>query len=427
MSLESPPTTTDEYPETPSSVPMDDEKPSSSSEGGKVVPDNLEEWRGAVGKTRTAIEETTSLLSDIEAAITKAADQGLDKGVITEAYSGLIKTMKEIAKLKEMLGDHVRPFSKMKWDDLPSIGVKKKPRVVRVGILRLKLVASRETDPLYTGPAKTIVGEMQIALEWWIDALNLHSEASARIFVDICLLGVLKLAPHVLFDGSSSGKIIVCPELLLSNSMNEPEVIAEQDLTELTVLSGNTDYAVAYIPGWSGLSSDKRNLARDALKELLGLKPEGRSLKKVNKLARLLLSLVETKRAGTQGKGLLEALPQVIAQAVVAGRRSQPKDTSPLPIPFILTNGFEWIFAALKHEPSDDGGDDWTCIRSEPQIIPKDGLMEGAGPEKKAETEAGLRAVLDMLVHWICLERDVILGQLDGCEPVTPEVENVET
>ncbi|KIO29203.1 hypothetical protein M407DRAFT_228192 [Tulasnella calospora MUT 4182] len=426
--------------------------PSTSSQSGKVVPENIEGWRRTVAEAVKVLQEASALLSSIEKAITETTDQAVDKGVINSTYSGLVKTMKEIVKVQEILGDHVeleaggvpltesgacriRQFSNMKWEDLPSIGVKMKPRVLPIVTLRLKLLADRATDQSYTSPADKIIGSVLGDLVWWINALNFHSEASARVIVDICLLAVLKLASHINFNGTSQGKIIICPELLLSNSMNTPEVVADQDITKMTVLSGSTDYAVAYIPGWANLLDDAREKTqgialqpRYSLKGLLGLKPEGESLAQFRDTARLLLSLIETKRAGTKGTKLLDALPQVIAQAVVTGIRSQPKDTSPLQIPFVLTNGFEWIFAALKHEPSADGGDDWTCIRTEPHIIPKIGLMEEASEEDINQTKKALSTVVDVLVHWICLERDVIIDQLAECEILTTgKSENIET
>ncbi|KIO29242.1 hypothetical protein M407DRAFT_242698 [Tulasnella calospora MUT 4182] len=105
---------------------------------------------------------------------------------------------------------------------------------------------------------------------------------------------------------------------------------------------------------------------------------------------------------------------------ILRGVRTKPSGRSPRPIPFILTNGLEWIFGMLKHEPSDNGEGDWTCIRTESHIIPNCGLGPDTDTDKKSEDEAatttGIRILIDMLLHWICLEPDVTVNQLSECE-----------
>ncbi|KAG9045161.1 hypothetical protein FS837_006929 [Tulasnella sp. UAMH 9824] len=411
---------------------------SSSSDGSKSVVVDISGWRTAVEDAKAALGKTTTLLSSLETAIGGAMDQMVDKGVILDTYSGLVATMKEIKKLEGILGEHVslkasrdpstgaeriwlsfsgkqsRPFSSMTWEDLPSIRVKKEASTVPLDPLRWKLLADRETDKSYITAANKIIKKMRIDLQLWHSSLNYHSEAAARIPLDVCIWGLLMLILQVPFDSSGLGKAIVSPELLLSNALNQPEVIPTEDLTELTFLHGSTDYAITYIPNWRAMSVNDRIQVDEKLKGLSKLEAEGATFESGVRGSRIKLSLVEAKKMKTGDEKLVDCLPQVIAEAFVAGLRSNPKGMTPLAVPFILTDGFEWIFAILKHEPSADGSDDWTCIKTESHVVPVMGLEPEASTAAKSATTEALRVLLDMLIHWTCLDREVIIDQMAG-------------
>ncbi|KAG8954330.1 hypothetical protein FRC00_005905 [Tulasnella sp. 408] len=187
-------------------------------------------------------------------------------------------------------------------------------------------------------------------------------------------------------------------------STGAPEVIPTEDMTELTFLSGTTDYAIAYIPNYVAMVPEERHqteawsyiyllnwspLFLPKLKNLSKLEAQGATFESGVGGSRIKLSLIEAKRMKTGDEKLVDCLPQVIAEALVAA------------VPFILTNGFEWIFAILKHEPSVEGSDDWVCIKTESHVVPVMGLENGASAVAKNETLEARRVLLDMMIHWV--------------------------
>ncbi|KAG8955882.1 hypothetical protein FRC04_006329 [Tulasnella sp. 424] len=381
--------------------------PSSSSEGNTAMVD-IQEW---AAKVKTKLQDTTRLLSSMEEVIRK-----MDEKVIQDTHTGLISTMGEISKLTDLLGDielKGKQFSKMTWADMPAIGVKKEVKKVKVDVLRAKLLVERANEDSYRGTANTIAEETRCDMEEWHDSLNYHTEAGARIIINICLQGTLKLARRVSFHHGGPGKPFICPELLISNGADEPEVLADESLDQLTALSGSTDFAIAYSSRWGDLNSATKKLFETSFKDLTGLRADRTSLGVNEDVQRALMTLIEAKRCRSKDKELVDALPQVIAQTIVAGRRSKPHGQTPRSIPFVLANGFEWVFGMLKHSPSSNGEGDWICFTSEAHIIPTEGLKTEAPPESIEATRGAIRVLLDMLLHWICLERDVIMGALD--------------
>ncbi|KIO29241.1 hypothetical protein M407DRAFT_21636 [Tulasnella calospora MUT 4182] len=277
-----------------------------SSEGIKVSGINIRQWQDAVGTTQSKLKDAAGMLSSME----KAIAESMDKGLIEETYTGLLSTMDEISKLGKQL-------SKMKWSDMPKIGVKKEARVVPVGPLRQRMLVNRSTDPSYIDAVNTIVKKVQSDSGEWYDVLNWSREAAARILADICILGVLKLIRLIPFHASGPGKAIVLPELVLSSGSDEPEVFADKNLDQLTALSGITDYGVAYVPMWKDLDAPQQSSVTGVFKELSGLKSDRSSLEVADDAANFTFTLIEAKRLGTEGKKLVDALPQVIAQSMI--------------------------------------------------------------------------------------------------------------
>lgn len=144
-----------------------------------------------------------------------------------------------------------------------------------------------------------------------------------------------------------------------------------------------------------------QNSFRTVFKDLTGLRADCTSLEGNEAVQRALMTLIEVKRYQSKDKELIDALPQVIAQTIIAGRRSKPRGQTPRTIPFVLANGFEWFFGVIKLSPSSNGEGDWICFRSECHTIPTEGLETDAPPESKEATRDGIRVFFDMLLHWV--------------------------
>lgn len=325
-------------------------------------------------------------------------------------YFHLEERLRQVDDLQKILNNTLtmaKQMSAISWADLPVVGVQARERVLPAVTLHQALVGGRrETDARYVSAIEESAGKLYDDYKVWGGALNFRTEAAARTHINCMIRHMLPLSDELLFGPSGPGKTIICPELILSNVGDNTKIPPGPEAKTTLSITGRADYTQIHISNWETLGEDEQGFLIEDLQAIAVVKGDGSSFPES---ARVCLSIIEAKSVTSSGDDLVSHLPQAIVEALVLSTRSQAKSFTPSTVPFILTNGFEWIFGFLNEMDSDMAENTrWECCRTAPFVIPSYGLKAGEEDERREETKAALRFVLELLLHWTCADRDVI-------------------
>ncbi|KIO19398.1 hypothetical protein M407DRAFT_11416 [Tulasnella calospora MUT 4182] len=211
--------------------------------------------------------------------------------------------------------------------------------------------------------------------------------------------------------------VLILPERSLDIQGREAATILcnDGDVKSCTLLTGAVDYCIATWQAGISVSGNPIYLLDDQVTVSDTMQTDA-NWPFSESVEQYYISLVEAKRVSDRGKPvrLEDHLPQVIAQCIVTSRaiRIGSKHESELsPVPFILSNGIDWIFGVVGNAPP--SGDTWCCLHSEIQRaeIP---TIKGMTFDEvcKVQYTPSIKAIVEAILAWTCSQAPSIFDAM---------------
>ncbi|KAG8952639.1 hypothetical protein FRC04_004001 [Tulasnella sp. 424] len=372
--------------------------------------EKVQTWTGAMTLLQDRLLESANIL--VKLGSLRDGERGF------EDQGGRLRKLVELKDLQDNLDQMViqaKSLSKTRRKDLDSLGVTEQERSITVHALEdgLYEVLLEEETAQYSDEADMMSEKVLEHFMMWSGVLNTHTEAASRMFINDCILHSIPLAEGFKFGRNGKGRIFVCPEQSISRPRKDAEDIDDGPIRNLVETTGRIDYVMIYVPDWHSLGPDEQRATEDYFKRLSKIPVSGIDVPGNPELRfmEICLSVIEAKRlpSDTDHHVLLDALPQAIAEALVLGHRFGITDDEHRIIPFVLTDGAQWIWGLLEPHASDGVPERWTCFRSEPHEIQLEHAALKAVGSARQEIMRNIRRLMDVMVYWNCAQRHQIL------------------